>query len=181
MSISHLLRALGKCLGLKQRNHLESKVLTSPRVPRSLTSWPGSESVQTKPHLEPGDLWWRPASDFAGESPHLPFFDHSSAQLGGKLWWALAPDARTSLPHRGWKSVPGRKSTENPDLDRGAIQFFHSCLSCLNCGQKPFRGCFPNYIMPQARSLISFGKINGTRKYHSTTWKCNCVAFTSLP
>lgn len=73
--------------------------------------WEGTASEQTKPHLEPGDLWWRPASDLAGESPHLPFFDHSSAQLGGKLWWALTPDARTSLP---WKSVPREKSTGNP-------------------------------------------------------------------
>lgn len=95
-----------------EKNQPESQIPTSPRVLRSLTSWPGSESGQTKRYLEPGDLWWRPASDLAGESPHLPFFDHSSAQLRGKLWWALAPDARTGLRCWGQKSVPRKKSTK---------------------------------------------------------------------
>lgn len=108
MSLSHILRTLGKRPGLKQKE-LTGK--TDSQGVSSRASWEGPESGWTKPYLEPGDLWWRPASDLAGESPHLPFFDHSSAQLGGKLWWALTPDARTSLP---WKSVSRKKSTENP-------------------------------------------------------------------
>jgi hypothetical protein len=56
-----------------------------------------SQDRKKKPHLEPGDLRLGPASDLAGKSPHLSFLHHCSAQLCSKLWWALAPDARTSL------------------------------------------------------------------------------------
>lgn len=108
MSLSQTLRALGRRLRLKQK---ELNGETDSQGLNSRVCWEGTASGQTKPHLEPGDLWWRPASDLAGKSPHLPFFDHSSAQLGGKLWRALTPDARTSLP---WKSVPREKSTGNP-------------------------------------------------------------------
>lgn len=85
--------------------------------------WP--EVGQTKPHLEPGDLRLGPAGDLAGESPHLPFSDHRTAQLGGELRWAFSPEARTGLHCGGCEPVPGKKPAENAAL---TLQPFTSLL-----------------------------------------------------
>ena len=102
------------------------------------------ESGQTKPHLEPGDLWLGPASDLAGESPHLSFFDHRSAQLSSKLWWAFSPDARTGLHRRGCKSVPGKKSAENLQQCRSFSLCPHP--SYLSWAQKPAKDNLPDSV-----------------------------------
>lgn len=117
------------------------------RVPLAQGSHP--ESGQTEPYLEPGDLWLGPASDLAGEPPHLSFSDHRSAQLGSKFWWTFSPDARTGLHGRGCKSVPGKRSAGNPQQCRSFSVYSHP--SHLRWAQKPAKGNLPNSV-PQIHS-----------------------------
>lgn len=138
--------------------------------------WP--ELGQTKPHLEPGDLWLGSASDLAGESPHLSFSDHCTAQLGSKLWWALSPDARTGLHCGGCESVPGKKSAENPASDSAAIHMSFSLTpsKSLKLGPGTSKGqpahlCASNTLLMHPLYLL--GKPVAPKPVSFTSWACS--------
>lgn len=138
--------------------------------------WP--ELGQTNPHLEPGDLWLGPASDLAGESPHLSFSDHRTAQLGSKLWWALSPDARTGLHRGGCESVPEKKSAENPAPDTAAIHISSSLTpsKSLKLGPGTSKGqpsqlCASNTLL--MHPLQPLEKSVAPKPISSTSWACS--------